>query len=237
MRKLVVLAAVTSMTVALLASDPAAAQKEPPIQPGAAVQLSAGPPGGCTLSFVFRDRRHTYIGTVARCGDDGDRASMAGREFGTVVFFASTLFSEPVTPIVQSGTGSIDDLALIQVDASELHRVSPVVLDVGRAPGGVTTTDRTKEGDEMSMTGQGIAYRDGPARHRRGVLISDDQRAFHLAIPATVGDGGSPVLDANFNAYGMLSSGGSPKGPYGMTIEYILHLLRKGGFHVELVTA
>ena len=156
---------------------------------------------------------------------------MADREFGTVVFIASYTFSGPLdTP------AHYDDFALIQVDDSQLHRVSPVVLDLGQAPRGVTTADQTTEGDLMSMTGQGAGYREGPTRHRRGALISDDRTGFSLAIPAGFGDGGSPVLDANLNAYGVLSSSLGSQGPHGMTIEYILQLLQKAGFNVELVT-
>lgn len=236
-------AALASAVVGLtLGTAPARALDEPLIQPGAPVRLSGGPPGpGCTLSFVFRDADHTYIGSVARCATTiGERASMAGRQFGTVVFRVAAMDGVTDPSAVDTTTrplDPIDDLALIRVDASELHRVSPVVLDVGRAPQGVTTADQTTEGDQMSMTGQGAGYREGPTRHRRGVLISDDNRQFHLAIPASLGDGGAPVLDANFNAYGVLSSNFSVMGPYGMTIERILKLLHEAGFDVELVTA
>ena len=217
-----------------LAAGPARAQDGPLIQPGAPVWLSGGVSlQPCTLSFVFRDRRHTYIGTVGRCSATGvgDRASMAGREFGTVVLHAIEVVE------TEDFFETIDDLTLIRVDDSELHRVSPVVLDVGRAPQGVTTADRTNAGDQMLMTGQGAGYREGPTRHRRGALVSDNHETFNLAIPASLGDGGSPVLDVNFNAYGVLSSSLSPKGPYGMTVEYILRLIDQGGFDVELVTA
>ncbi len=83
-------------TVAPLAGpQPAQAHHEPLIQPGAPVQLSGsvgGPYNQCTLNFIFRDARHTYIGTVTRCAQQlGERAAMAGREFGTVVFQAITL--------------------------------------------------------------------------------------------------------------------------------------------------
>ena len=239
MTKVVRIAALAAAVVGLtLATGPARAADGPLIQPGAAVRLSSGAAGQpCTLSFVFRDSRHTYIGSVARCAATvGERASMADRQFGTVVFRASGTLA-PVEESIDTRPEALDDFALIRVDASQLHRVSPVVLDVGRAPQGVTTADRTKQGDQMSMTGQGAGYREGPTRHRRGALIVDDHRGFHLAIPASLGDGGSPVLDANFNAYGVLSSSVHVKGPYGMTIERILHLLDEGGFDVELATA
>lgn len=223
---------------ATLTAGPVRAHDEPLIQPGAPVRLSVSALGQfnpCTLNFVFRDRRHTYIGSTARCAQTvGERATMADREFGTVVYRALTIstLEESVTH-----TQSIDDFALIRVDASEVHRVSPVVMDVGRSPHGVTTADQTNQGDVVFMTGQGAGFRQGGIRHRVGVLTSDDERGFHIAIPASLGDGGAPVLDINFNAYGVLASSANANGPYGTTIERVLQLLDEAGFDVELVTA
>lgn len=238
MRKLRIALLTTVVIGITLATGPARAHDEPLIQPGAPVRLwgsALGQFNPCTLNFVFHDRRHTYIGTTARCAQViGDRATMADREFGTVVFRALSI-STPAESVTH--TQSIDDFALIRVDASEVDRVSPVVMDVGRSPHGIRTADTTNPGDLVSMTGQGAGFRQGPARHRLGAVISDDARGFHLAIPASLGDGGAPVLDINFNAYGVLASSLNVSGPYGTKIERVLQLLDEAGYDVELATA
>lgn len=211
-------------------SPAANAHDEPLIQPGAEYwgRYSAlGQFGPCTLNFVFRDANHTYIGASARCLHDvGERAAMAGREFGSVVFY------------VGEGQAAGDEFALIRVDDSEVHRVSPVVLGLNFSPTGVKTHDQTASGDVLYMTGQAAGFRQTQTQHRAGVLLSDSERKFDAAIPAGLGDGGAPVLDQAYNAYGVLSSSLNPGGgaPYGITVERILHLLDQAGFDVELVT-
>lgn len=220
---------------------PAQAHHEPVIQPGAAAwpaHTPLGQWGPCTLNFVFRDARHTYIGTAARCTYEvGERVTMADREFGTVVFLA---YSGPddFGPAAVSDPASYDDFALIRVDPSEVHRVSPVVLDIGRAPHGVTTSDMTSEGNLLFMTGQGAGVSQRPTRHRVGVLVSDDSQGFRAGIPVTLGDAGAPVLDgSNYNAYGVATSISAYGGSSGTTVERILELLGRAGFRVDLVTA
>jgi hypothetical protein len=227
-------AAVVAVLLALVGAFgalPAAnAHEGPLIQPGAEVwgRWSAlGHFGPCSLNFVFRDKKHTYIGAGARCLHEvGERAAMANREFGTVVYY------------VGEGQTAGDEFALIRVDESELHRVSPVVLGVNFAPTGVKTSDETAAGNVLYMTGQGAGFRESQTQHRAGVLVSDNERKFEAAIPTSLGDGGAPVLDQAYNAYGVMSSSLNPNGgaPYGITVERILHLLDGAGFKVELVT-
>lgn len=178
------------------------------------------------MNFVFRDANHTYIGAGARCLRLGERAVTASQEFGTVVFY------------VGEGQTGGDEFALIRVDPSEVHRVSPVVLGLGLSPMGVGTTDQTAPGDLLYMTGQGQGYRHSGTQYRTGVLVADTERKFEVAIPASLGDGGAPVLDANYNAYGVLNSSVNPSvgAPYGITVERILQLLDNSTFDVELVT-
>lgn len=223
--------------LAAVGAPPAAdAHDGPLIQPGAEVWgrgSALGHFGPCTLNFVFRDANYTYIGGGARClRQVGERAVIANREFGTVVFHIIQVrdFVDSVTHVAPA-----DEFALIRVDASEVHRVSPVVLDVNFAPTGVTTSDTTAAGDLLWMTGQGAGFRQS-ARHRAGALLSDNERGFHAAIPSSLGDGGAPVLDGNYNALGILSSSGNINGPYGTTVERILQLLDAAGFDVKLAT-
>lgn len=213
------------------------AHDEPLIQPGAEVWGRGSALrqfGPCTLGFVFRDAQHTYIGGGARClRRVGERAAIANREFGTVVYHIIETTSQ-VDSLTH--TAPADEFALIRVDPSELHRVSPVVLGVNFSPTGVKNSDRTAPGDVLYMTGQGAGFRQTQTQHRAGALLSDNQRGFHAAIPASLGDGGAPVLDEAYNAYGIMSSSGNINGPYGTTVERVLHLLDNAGFDVELVT-
>ena len=214
----------------------ATAHDEPLIQPGAEVWgrgSGLGHFGPCTLGFVFRDANHTYIGGGARClREVGERAVIANREFGTVVYHIIEV-ADRVDSLTH--VAPADEFALIRVDPSEVHRVSPVVLDVNFAPTGWTTSDKTNARELLWMTGQGAGFRQS-TRHRAGALLSDNPRGFHAAIPASLGDGGAPVLDEAYNALGVISSSGNINGPYGTTVERILQLLDGAGFDVELVT-
>lgn len=215
----------------------ATAHDEPLIQPGAEVWGRGSALkqfGPCTMNFVFRDARHTYIGASPRClRQVGERAAMADREFGTVVFHVLDV-GDLVTSVTH--VTPLDEFALIRVDASEVHRVSPVVLGLNFSPAGVTTSDETAAGDVLYMTGQGAGFRQSHTQHRAGALLSDNDRGFHAAIPASLGDGGAPVLDDSYNAYGVISSSLNINGPYGTTVERILRLLDGAGFELELVT-
>jgi hypothetical protein len=237
-----VVATVLAVTIAAtaLGGAKADAHHEPLIQPGAPV-YGGGNFGGqllnqpCTLNFVFRDARHTYIGMAARCSlGVGERVTTANREFGTVVFHAITLVNLEDS---MTHASSVDDFALVRIDPSELHRVSPVVLDTGRAPHGIATSEEVAPGDMMFLTAQDTVFGRTPARHRAGVLTSHDVQGFHIAVPASFGIGGAPVLTNRYDAYGVMSSAAHVNGPYGMTIERVLHLLEEAGVRVELVTA
>lgn len=230
-------AVAVAIIAAAVAVEPARAHDEALIQPGAEVWgrgSALGHLGPCTLNFVFRDAQHTYIGGSARClRRVGERAAMANREFGTVVFHVLEVrdLADSVTHVTP-----LDEFALIRVDRSERHRVSPVVLGVNFAPTGVKTADTTDPGDLLYMTGQGVGFRQSKTQHRAGALLTDNERGFHAAIPASLGDGGAPLLDESYNAYGVLSSSLNTNGPYGTTVERILQLLDDAGFKVELVT-
>lgn len=212
--------------VAAFGTPPAAnASAEPLIQPGAELWGEWAALGGpCTLNFVFRDANHTYIGAGARCLRLGERAVTVNGEFGTVVYY------------VGEGQTGGDEFALIRVDASEVHRVSPVVRGAGVSPTGVKTTDKTAAGDVMYMTGQGKGFRESGTQYRTGALVADTEQTFNAAIPASLGDSGAPVLDFGYNAYGVLNSSVGANGPYGTTVERILVLLDAAGWDVELVT-
>lgn len=228
------------------ASAVASGHADPLIQPGAAVHLTNRPLsqyGQCTLGFVFRDRHDTYIGTSAFCSgtqrDDGtfgsgvgNRAVMSDREFGTIVYWlkSGTGPNSAATPPWQ------EDFALIRVDRSEVHRVSPVVADVGQAPHGITTSTQASDGSLVFASGSGVGMAQKPTRHRIGALVAHDDRGFQLAFAGSAGDGGAPVLypkGNTFNAYGVLSPFDHTSG---MTIERVMLRLAEAGFDLELVT-
>ena len=202
------------------------------IQPGAPVypgHTPLGPWSPCTLNFVFRDAQNTYIGTAARCTVAvGERVTMDDREFGTVVFRAFSGTEEAFEWVA-------DDFALIRVDQSEVHRVSPVVLGTGRAPHGITTSEMVAVGEPLLMTGQGVGLSGPPTRTRPGVLLANDPGGFRAAFIMTPGDPGAPVLDSYFRALGVLSAASGP-GPFGTTVERIVVLLREAGYDLELLT-
>ena len=241
-RRPAVLACVLLTTLpSVLGNVPAeGAPPRPSIQPGAEARpghTPLGPFGGCTLNFVFRDARATYIGTSGRCTYRvGERvATPTGEEFGTVVFRVITGSEEPVELLDQ---GPIDDFALIKIDKSHVRYVSPVVLGFGRAPTGFTTSDKTAVGAAVFMHGQGAGVNQAEAtRGRTGRLVEDNARYFKATLaPLTPGDSGAPLVhSADGKALGIVSVAGVPSAR-GTTIERVLSLLRRAGFNVTLVT-
>lgn len=230
---------VASLVLAAAGPGTAQAHGDPLIQPGGPVDAGNRPLGqfgSCTLNFILRDARDLYTGTTGRCtAAVGERVATAGREFGTVVFRVVTATSQADS--VLTSTTSKDDYALIRIDRSQRHRVSPVVLDVGISPLGLATSDQTSEGSLVFMTGQGFGLSQWPTRHRIGPLVSDDPGGYRALYPSTLGDGGAPVLTQDFHAYGVQSSSIGLNGAFGMTMTRVLELLADNGYDLELITA
>lgn len=229
-------------------AGPALAHHWEPVQPGAYVET---PSAICTMNFVFRGADgDLYIGTSGHCTETGERArtdvpnSVQYREFGT------TVYKHEDTGLEEGNM----DIALIDIDERWEDRVSPQV----RAWGGPTGTDTPSTGDVTLHYGHANGFgRSEATRARVGVVAhstADQPGAFlasQLRPSATFfGDSGSPILDDQGRAVGVLSGTGGPTGVafedqrleissqagWSPTMPAIMDHLAANGYDVELVT-
>jgi hypothetical protein len=225
------------VTLTLLpARAPARADK--PIQPGAPITDPTKFPDNtvpyslhrCTMGFILADRtRALYMITAGHCAPvRGARVrSETGQPFGTVLF------------VVQSGT---DDVALVRIDRARYRDVSPAVRDWG-GPTGVATPSTVASRDELKFTGFSFLLGDvSQTRARTGILISQDAVHYKADTSASEGDSGAPFIDARTGqAVGIVRDFGLTDRPPvtddGPTVQRILSLLSRAGYHLRLVTA
>lgn len=250
------LALVAVAIVLLTAPLPASATHEAevpypsPIQPGAMHRAGGS---ACTFNFVFQDTNASdtlYIGTAAHCvGGVGDRIEIPHYgEIGTVVYVGDT--SPSVLGMGEGVEGHHKDFALVKVDADEHDLVDPSVRYWG-GPNGVATSftpgepllayGNAKYVSATSYTRPRLAHL-VTVYDDRSVSNGGDYEGWYLANgPFYSGDSGAPVLTADGQALGIISTFGvtvgEPATELGPTIETIRSDLAAAGFDVELVTA
>lgn len=218
---------------------PAEASHYKAIQPGALLGHL------CTMNLVFEDDTGAkYIGIADHCGP-----ALGGRVIApTLGEFGTMVFSSPMTLAdLENGTQMLD-FGLIRIDDDKHSFVDPSVRGWG-GPVGVAT-------DPMPGTitlhhGQGLLYdATEPSRNRMGVFQYIDQDGafkdwYHGTFPFLGGDSGSPVLTADGQALGIVSTVAAtffqyevePAGVGGPTFEFIVRSLAEAGLNVTLVTA
>ena len=184
----------------------------------------------CTMGFILADRFNAlYMVTAGHCvTSKGAREhDETGRAFGMVVFQ------------LQSGT---DDMALVKIDRARYAEVSPSVRDWG-GPTGVATPATVKANDQLKFSGFSFILGDNAlTRARNGILIKQDTVHYMADTSASEGDSGAPFIDARTGqAVGIVRDFGLNDNPPvtddGPTLQRILTLLAKAGFHLHLKTA
>lgn len=188
--------------------------------------------GQCTANFVFTDGTNVYIGQAAHCSSTGAQTdtngcSTASLPLGTPVDIQGasrpgTLAYNSWLTMQQRGETDPDicqynDLALVKVDPADVGKVNPSV-PVWGGPQGVNTTG-TAAGD--------LVYTYGNSSLRLGLTAlsptygvsqgdAGNGWSHQIVTPRIPGDSGSPFLDANGRALGVLStlSVGIPGGFY-----------------------
>jgi hypothetical protein len=184
----------------------------------------------CTMGFILADaRKALYMVTAGHCVlRKGARTyDETGRGVGTVVFRYT------------SGT---DDMALVKIDRARYRDVNPSVRDWG-GPTGVATQATAKHLDQVRFSGFSFVLGDIPlTRARTGILIRQDPVHYMAETSASEGDSGAPFIDTRTGeAIGIVRDFGlTDKPPVtddGPTMQRILTLLAKAGFHLRMLTA
>lgn len=196
-----------------------------PLQPG---DIVTGPTGQCTLDFVFDGPGgEVYFGIAAHCIDLGDTmSSTAYGGFGTAVY----------------DDDAFRDFGLIQVAATKVAHVSPVVKGHPGTPTGYTVSSGTSLGDLVAFSGYGVGFGAAPATQedRVGVLFSDSPTRYCVDGPVIFGDSGGPVIHVpTGKALGVVShlAPECPAWLAGTTIEGAIARATFDGFPITLRTA
>lgn len=163
-------------------------------------------PSWCTMNFIFSpsgvpgDGGPYYIGTAKHC---------VGRVGDPVVVTVSLTPGSPpkaitvgtVSHVTDSGEQVIgSDFALVKIDAALHASISPSMAHVG----GPTATYRGTDVVPILQTGHGAVLGSG-GMARAGATASYNTRFPHgygMALPAMIGDSGSPVRTSGGEALG-----------------------------------
>lgn len=196
----------------------AQAHHHKPIQPGA--QMTA--PNGCTMNFVFADQAgRLYIGTAGHCANVGQTVSVGGlANIGSIVWDSNAA-----------------DFAMAEIKPALYGQVSPAVRHWG-GPTGVAAPALL---DVVYHYGYGIGYGISElTRPRVGELTQSDDQEFLIESLATFGDSGSPFINDDGEAVGVVSQfalgqGHTDSGP---TVAFIIQRAQvEKGLTLSLVTA
>ena len=194
------------------------------IMPGALMvtPLDARTAAECTADFVFATAEHTYLGFSAHCASRGESAELSGCEaaplpLGTAVYVQGSdrvtsrgrlAYSSWATMQARGETDDglclYNDFALVELDASTVAKLNPSVPVLG----GPTGLD-----DDGLLRGEDVySYQpnNGPPEVKDGRSLGDSADGLtHRVVttpPGVPGDSGSPFLDADGRAFGVLST-------------------------------
>jgi hypothetical protein len=191
------------------------------IHPGV---MTFTPIGQCTANFVYFQGAEVYIGQAAHCAGTGssdqtDGCTSDSLPLGTPVEVDGA--SKPGTLVYSSwltmhadherdpNICAFNDFALVRIDPADRARVNPSLPHWG-GPMGISLTPEAPLSPVYSTGNSSL--RQGIALFQPKIGISfgaDGDGWTHTAyqiLPGIPGDSGSPVLDANGQALGTLST-------------------------------
>jgi hypothetical protein len=178
----------------------------------------------CTANFIYYDGANVFIGQAAHCSGTGGNTETNGCTSGTLPVGTQvqvTGASKPGVMVYNSwatmqarheadaNTCQYNDLALVQLDPSDVANVNPSVPHWG-GPVGLDTAGTTP-GEKVYSYGNselrgGVSQtspKEGSSQGDTGAGWSHTVITYNPGIP---GDSGSGFLDANGNALGVLST-------------------------------
>jgi len=180
--------------------------------------------GQCTANFIFSDGSNVYVGQAAHCSGTGGNTATDGCTSGSLPIGTKvdvTGASKQGTLVYNSwltmqglhegdaDTCAYNDLALVQLDPSDVANVNPSVPGFG-GPTGVAEAP-TNAGDTVYTYGNS-ELRGGVTKlsPKQGVVVQPQgngwSRDVYTVTPGIPGDSGSGFLDSSGNAIGVLST-------------------------------
>ncbi|MPZ65365.1 MAG: serine protease [Pseudonocardiaceae bacterium] len=214
-----------AMLAAVLLPSPAvaapqfAAADEATVQPGVVTNTEGAE---CTSNFIFTDGTDVFIGMAAHCAGTGpatatDGCTSESRRLGTEVAIDGA--SQPGTLVYSSWLAMQDngeddvnactfnDFALVELDPADVSITNPSVLSFGGPTG--LDTDGTESGETVYSYGNS-PLRGGVLQEKTGVSTGTTGGGWsHQVVtvtPGIPGDSGSGFLDADGEAFGVLST-------------------------------
>ena len=190
-----------------------------PIHPGVQT-VTAG--AQCTANFVFTSGTTVYIGQAAHCSGTGGNTEtdgctsgllpigtpvdVGGVATGTMVY--NSWLTMQSLGETDANTCAYNDLALIQLSASDAAKVNPSIPFWG---GPTSVGGGTARGDNVYSYGNS-SLRLGLTQlsPKRGLSLGDDgggwTHTVYTVTPGIPGDSGSAFLNASGQAIGVLST-------------------------------
>ena len=178
----------------------------------------------CTANFIYTDGSNVYIGQAAHCSGTGGNTATNGCTSGSLPLGTQvqvTGASKPGVMVYNSwltmqslhetdaNTCQYNDLALVQLDPSDVAHVNPSI-PVWGGPAGLDASG-TSTGESVYSYGNS-ELRGGVAQlsPKQGVSLGDGGNGWthsvYTVTPGIPGDSGSAFLDANGKALGILST-------------------------------
>jgi hypothetical protein len=179
----------------------------------------------CTSNFIFLDaQRHAYIGQAAHCSGKGEAnetngctsksyplgtdVSLGGSKVTGKLVYNSWLMMQKLGE-KDEDTCASNDFALVRIPDEAINEVNPSIPIFG-GPVGLRTTP--VEGGEAVLSYGNSPLRGGLSylSPKQGVSLGTDPTGWeHLVYtlsPGVPGDSGSGFVDAQGNAFGILST-------------------------------
>lgn len=215
--------AVLALTAALGTATPAAADHagDPAIHPGVQTYTAGAQ---CTANFVFTDGVDTFIGQAAHCSGTGGSTETDGCDSGSLPLGTPVEVNgatQPGTMVYNSwltmqdrnetdqNACAYNDFALIKLDPADAGRVSPEIPVIG-GPTGINT-DGVGFGESVYSYGNsslrfGISQLSPKEGTSLGTTGGGWTHPVYTVTPGVPGDSGSPFVDDQGRALGVLST-------------------------------
>jgi hypothetical protein len=178
----------------------------------------------CTANFVFTDASHTYIGQAAHCSGTGGNTATNGCTSGSLPIGTPvdvTGASKPGVMVYNSwltmqslheadaNTCQYNDLALVQLDATDVAKVNPSIPHWG-GPVGVNASGAPLASTVYSYGNSELRGGIAQLSPKQGVSLGDAGAGWSHSVftvtPGIPGDSGSAFLDSSGKALGILST-------------------------------
>ncbi|HEU0132585.1 MAG TPA: serine protease [Mycobacteriales bacterium] len=194
-----------------------------PIHPG--VQTVTGGSNQCTANFVFSDSAgNVYIGQAAHCASRGAATDTNGCttpsmglntnvSVGGASRTGKLVYSSWLTMQARHETNTYpcqyNDFALVKLDAADVGRVNPSVPFWG-GPRAVRSGPLVRGEQVVSYGNSGLRFGITTLSPKQGVALGTAgygwTHPLYTATPGIPGDSGSGFMDANGDAFGVLST-------------------------------